>query len=83
MQLSGKNLVKYAKEAVKNEPEIFEALMEYERTKKLPKMKYKKRANFTLDAKLLRNFRSHCKKQGYNMSARIEKFIEKELENQT
>lgn len=72
-------LVRYAKEAVKEHPEVFEALLEYERTGKLPKPNPKERANFTIDAKLLRAYRSYCRKHGYTMSARIEKSIEQEL----
>ncbi|MBI2110488.1 hypothetical protein HYT51_01790 [Candidatus Woesearchaeota archaeon] len=74
------NLVKYAKEAVKEHPELFEALLEYERTGKLPKPNPKERANFTIDSKILREYRLYCKKHGYKMSARIERFIERELQ---
>ena len=55
--------------------------MEFERTGKLPKPNPKERANFTIDAKILRQYRAHCKEQGLNMSARIEKYIEQELSN--
>ncbi len=71
--------VELAKRAVKEHPEVFEALLEYERTGKLPKPNPKERANFTIDTKLLRLYRNYCKKQGYKMSARIEKFVEEEL----
>jgi len=76
---SGKELVKLAKEAIREHPEAFEALMEFERTGKLPKLTYKVRANFTLDSTLLKKFRLHCKKQGKKMSAVLEKHIEEEL----
>jgi len=71
--------VELAKNSIKKHPEMFEALLEYERTGKLPKPNPKERANFTIDAKLLRLYRAYCKEHGYKMSARIEKFIEKEL----
>ena len=74
------NIVEYARQAVKEHPEVFEALLEYERTGKLRKPNPKKRANFTIDAKLLRVYRQWCKKQSYSMSARIEKFIGSEVE---
>ena len=77
--MQSSKLVTYAKEAVKEHPELFESLLEYERTGKLPKPNPKERANFTIDAKLLRAYRKYCKKHGYKMSARIEKFIEKEI----
>ena len=73
-------LVKYAKEAIREHPEMFEALLEFERTGKLQKPIKKERANFTINEKLLRKFRQYCKEHGYKMSSRIEKFIEKELE---
>ncbi|MEK6861073.1 MAG: hypothetical protein AABY07_03815 [Nanoarchaeota archaeon] len=42
--VSGKELVRLAKEAIKEHPEMFEALLEFERTGKLPKPNYKIRA---------------------------------------
>lgn len=77
--LQGKRIVERAKKIIKEHPEYFEALVEFERTKKLPKFKYKKRVNFTIDADLIRKFRSYCEKNGYKMSARIEKYISDEL----
>ena len=79
--LSGKELVKLGKEAIKEHPEAFEALLEFERTGKLPKTNYKVRANFTIDAKLLRRFRDYCKNKGMKMSSILEKHIEEELQN--
>ncbi len=78
---SGKELVKLAKESIKEHPEAFEALMEFERTGKLPKPNYKVRANFTIDAKLLRKFREYCRQKGMKMSAILGKHIEEELKN--
>ncbi len=77
--LSGKELVKAAKEAIKEHPEAFEALLEFERTGKLPKVDYKTRANFTIDARLLRKFREYCRSRGMKMSSIIEKHIEEEF----
>ena len=77
--LQGKKIVERAKKIIKENPEYFEALVEFERTKKLPKIKYKKRVNFTIDADLVRKFRTYCKEHGYNMSNRIEKYISEEL----
>ena len=79
--LSGKELVRLAKEAHREHPEAFEALMEYERTGKLLKPNPKTRANFTLDAKLLQQFRSYCQRHGYKMSAVLEKSIEAFLQS--
>ena len=77
--LSGKVLVGYAKEAVRDHPEAFEALMEFERTGKLPRLAYKVRANFTIDAGLLKKFREYCKRWGMKMSAVLERHIKEEL----
>ena len=76
---SGKQLVKLAKEAIEEHPEAFEALLEFERTGKLPKLHYKIRANFTIDASLLQKFRAYCRKHGKKMSAVLERYIEEEL----
>jgi hypothetical protein len=58
---------------------MFEALMEFERTKKLPKLARKERANFTIDSRLLRKFKEYCKKNNKVMSKVIESYIKKEL----
>ncbi len=75
-------ILQIAKRIVKENPEYFEALVEFERTKKLPKLQYKQRANFTIDSELLRKFRIYCQKQGYKMSAKLERLIQQELKNQ-
>lgn len=77
--LSGKEIVAQAKKAVREQPEVFEALLEFERTGKLPKVFYKVRANFTIDAALLRKFRTHCRREGKKMSSVIERYIEQEM----
>lgn len=77
--LSGKELVGYTEKAIKEHPELFEALLEFERTKKLPRLKYKIRANFTIDSELLKQFREYCRKKGMKMSTKIEQFIEETL----
>lgn len=73
------NITKKAKEVIRKNPEVFAALEEYDKTGKLRKLSYKERANFTIDAELLRSFRHHCHKHGLNMSAKIEQFIRKEV----
>lgn len=71
--------VTLARTLIKKHPEAFEAMLEFERTGRLPKINYKTRANFTIDAHLLRRFRDHCRRQGKKMSAVLEKHIEEEL----
>ncbi len=74
--------IRIAKKIIKENPEYFEALVEFEKTKKLPRLSYKKRANFTLDSKLLKYFRNYCKENRLNMSNIIEKHIKEELKKQ-
>lgn len=79
--LSGKKILENVDKIIKEKPEIFEALLEFERTGKLPKLEYKERANFTINSKILKRFREYCKKQGYSMSKLIENFMKKHIEN--
>ena len=79
MQLDSKKVIEISRKLTREHPEYFEALLEFERTKKLPKLSYKERANFTLDADMLREFRTYCQKKGYKMSNVLEKLINKEI----
>lgn len=60
-------------------PEMFAALEEYDRTRRLRKISYKKRANFTIDAGILQGFRKYCQNQGYNMSKLLERFMKEQI----
>lgn len=80
--LSDNTIVRRAKKVIKENPEYFEALVEFEKTKKLPKLNYKRRANFTIDSRLLRDFRNYCRENRLNMSNLIESYIKKELKKQ-
>lgn len=73
--LSDREMLKTVDRLIKEQPEIFDALLEFERTKRVPKFTYKKRVNFTIDAELFRRFRQYCNKHGIKMSARIEQHI--------
>ncbi|MCX6708477.1 MAG: type II toxin-antitoxin system CcdA family antitoxin [Candidatus Woesearchaeota archaeon] len=70
----------YALRGIKRNPEIFSALEEFERTKRLPKFSYRKRIDVTIDEHLLKQFRDYCFKNGFNMSRVIEKHLKEELE---
>ena len=67
---------------IRKNPRMFEALLEFERTKKLPKLIYRERINLTIDGKILRDFKKYCKENGYNMSRLIERYIKEELKKQ-
>jgi len=82
MQPDKRPILKIAKEIIKKHPEYFEALLEFERTKKLPKFTYKKRVNFTIDENLFREFRNFCEKKNLKMSGVIEKLISNSLKTQ-
>ncbi|MEK6837788.1 MAG: hypothetical protein AABX69_03995 [Nanoarchaeota archaeon] len=60
-------------------PEMFIALEEYDKTRKLKRWGSKVRVNFTIDPTLYKGFREYCQKHGYKMSALIEKAIKDRL----
>ena len=68
-----------ARRIIREYPEMFSALEEYDRTRRLPKLRYKTRANFTLDSDILRKFRNRCREQGKTMSRVVEQHIREEL----
>lgn len=74
-----KIFIETARRFIRENPEFFEALMEFERTKKLPKLSRKERINITIDTDLLRKFRRYCKAKGYAMSTLLERHIKEEL----
>jgi len=82
MQQDKRPISEIAKEVIKKHPEYFEALMEFERTKKLPKFSYKKRVNFTIDENIFREFRNFCEKNNIRMSGVVEDLMIKFLKNQ-
>ena len=73
--------VKRANELINKYPEIFESLLEFERTKKLPKLYKRKRLNITIDENILRDFKNYAEKNNLNMSRLIEKKMLEELKN--
>jgi len=64
-----------AKELIGKYPEVFDSLLEFEKTKKLPKLYRRKRLNITIDENLLRDFKSDCQKKNINMSRLMESFM--------
>ena len=72
--MSSTKFQKIANRVLKEDKEVFDALLEFEKTKKL---NTKTRLNFTVDRSIARRFKEHCQKKGYNMSAKIEKAMEK------
>ena len=67
--MSSNKFLKIADNIVAEEKEVFETLMEFEKTKKI---RTKTRMNFTIDKSTASKFKKYCKNKGYNMSAKIE-----------
>lgn len=74
-----KKFLEIGKRIIKQNPEVFEALMEFERTKKLPKLTRKERISITIDSDLMRKFREYCRKNNKVMSRVFERYIRHEL----
>ncbi len=74
-----KRFIEIARNLIKKNPEVFEALMDFERTKKLPKLSRKERINLTIDSALLKKFRDYCRTNNKVMSKIIEEKIKEEL----
>ena len=64
---------------IQKHPQVFEALAEYDNTRKLPKTIYRERINLTINSTLLKQFKTYAKENNLNMSRVIEKHIKKEL----
>jgi hypothetical protein len=65
--------IELAKRIAKRDSHVFEALQEFERTKRI---RTKERMNFTVDKGVASKFKEMCEKNGYNMSAKIEKAMQ-------
>ena len=80
MELSN---VKRAKNIIARYPEVFESLIEFERTKKIPKLYRRKRLNITIDENILRDFKSYSRKNSINISRFLEKNMLEAMKNNT
>lgn len=79
--MESNKFVETAKKIIREDPEAFEALMEFERTKKLPKLNYHKRINLTIRDDVLRKYRQYCAEKGLNMSGQIENHMREAVKN--
>lgn len=77
------SFAEYAIGELKKNPEVIAALEEFERTKKLPKLTYRKRIDVTIDENVLREFKKHCQEKGMSISRAVEKAIKKALAETT
>ena len=72
---SKRNLADYAREAIAKNPELIDALMEFERTRRVPKTTYRRRIDITIDEGVLRQFKGLCERQGVTVSRAIERLM--------
>lgn len=77
MALSSKKIT----ELVHKNSDLLEALAEFDRTGQLRKVNVKERVDFTLDAELMRTFRSYCRQHNLKMSNVLERILRKELKS--
>ena len=68
-----------AREVIAKNQDVITVFEELDRTGKFRKRAYKTRVSFTLDEELFNEFRSYCKKNGINMSGKIESYMRNEL----
>ena len=68
-----------AKEVIAKNQDVIAVFEELDRTGKFRKRAYKAKISLTVDEELFNKFRSYCKKNGINMSGRIENYIREEL----
>jgi|SRR3972149_3654374 len=80
---SGNETVNKAKKIIAEYPEVFQALLDFETTKKIPKLYRKKRLNITIDENLLRKFKERAKNKGINISRFIERKMIEECIGET
>ncbi len=76
---SDKKFISFVDKVIEKHPEAFEAMLEFERTKKLPRPSYKERVNFTLDRNLIKNLREYSRQKNQKMSNLIEELIRGKL----
>ncbi|MBI2136880.1 hypothetical protein HYU06_07450 [Candidatus Woesearchaeota archaeon] len=73
------SFAEYALQGIKKHPEIFSALEEFERTKKIPKFTYRRRIDVTINEHILSAFKKFCGQHNLNMSRVIENYMKQEL----
>lgn len=77
--MSSSRFLQEARKIIRQHPGVFDALMEYEKTRKLPKTIYRERINLTIDENILKKFKEYCRQKNINMSKLIESHIKEEL----
>jgi hypothetical protein len=75
---SGKYLAT-ARRLIRANPDLFEALVEFEHTRRMPKLGRKVHVDFTLDADLVRELRREAAKRGLKMSPVVEQLVRNQV----
>ncbi|MBI3035890.1 hypothetical protein HYY71_06225 [Candidatus Woesearchaeota archaeon] len=70
-----------AKKIIAKNQDVIAVFEELDRTGKFKKRAYKTRVAFTIDEELFNQFRNYCKKNGINMSGKVESYLRDELKN--
>ena len=65
-------IVAIAKKIAERDKPLFDALIEFEKTKRI---RTKARADFTIDKAIIAQFRKLCREKNYNMSAKVENLM--------
>lgn len=73
------NNVEGIRKIVNKYPEVFESLLEFERTRKIPKLYRRKRLNITIDENILRDFKAYSRDKNINISRFLEKKMIEEM----
>ena len=68
-----------ARRLIRENPDLFEALVDFERTKRMPKLGRKRRVDLTLDADLFRAFRREAAKRGLKRSQVVEALVREKV----
>lgn len=74
--MQSSKFLKLAKKIKEENKEMFDVLLEFEKTKKI---RTKEKLNFTIDKGVSSRFKKFCREKSYNMSAIIEKAMKKEM----
>jgi|TARA_B100002003_G_C14008039_1_gene486409 hypothetical protein len=77
--MQSSKISKIADRIVKEDNALFDALLEFEKTKKI---RTKTRLNFTVNKGLASKFKKVCRDKGYNMSAKIEQSMRNLVEKE-
>jgi hypothetical protein len=74
-------LIERARTIIKTYPEVFDSLLEFEETKKIPKLYRRRRVNLTIDENILREFKAYSNKRAINMSRFVEQHMINSMKN--